>query len=834
MRRFLTLTRKEAAGILLSPPILFATAFFVLLDSFAFYLTTRQGTPLAMFDDVALFMLFTSIVMFPLISMHSFSEDNATGTLETLLTAPIGRFATILAKYSGAMVFVVLHLLHGVVYALLLSYGGHLDWRSTATAFLALFAVGSLAISLGVFVSALTMSPVAAAAGTGGILIFMALAADLDPYAGAVSDIAHSVSFLPHAKRLIAGQLDTRGFVYFISATVLFLFYAWLAINSRELEKRNPNPTVRRRMTVTYALVAAGFVLLLAQAAVLHIGGFWEYGMPLGVNLPRVPWFRLLPLGVAAVAFCWSVLTYRAARRAARGTQPQRAPTRRYATISDTEVMKAPRYYYEENLRARRRLVLAALGALVVVLNLNWLSHYPFRTFAGTEPYGFLSHLQERGWDVSEDARNSLSPTTRRVLDTLQGRVQIYSFIPDDLHVREVPVAEETRRLLGRYTDYDPLISTTFADAGNEPDLAARLARELEISSENLAELLVVDYQGRRSFIPAATLAAAPDWKRQMAGDSRWVFDGENRITQALLRLADPRMPNVYFTYGHQELVLERGLYPERSANRLARAMTGANMRVRQHAIAQTGPVPADCDILVIAAPRTHFLKEEAEEIARYLARGGRLLVFAPAAAPEVSVEGDPLNALLFEMGGGARDDVVEDGKNNDNGQALSPLGQSRSGTDSSPEVVFTLSRTIRDNPRAPENGWSVERMIESYPTAFAAALADGAARPGPFTMMYRAVKDGDLREARVVVMASGRMAADSDITRGDNEGVVMGMVQWLAGRGEATDTPPRQWIDRRLKLTGPQMRAVLWIGVVALPLIWLLAGISVWWVRRD
>ena len=833
MRRFLALTRKEIGSILISPPILFATAFFVLLDSFAFYLNTvRQDVALAVFDDIALFMLFASILLFPLVSMHSFSADNATGTLETLLTAPISTFTAVLAKYTGAMVFVLIYLVHGLVYALLLSIGGNIDWRATMAAFLALFAFGSLAMSLGVFVSALTMSPVAAAAGSGGALLFITLAADLDPYSGGISYLFHSMSYLPHAKRWIAGQLDTRGLVYFVSATVLFLFYAWLAINSREPEKRNANATVRRRLTVTYLLVAAGFTLLLAQAAVLHINGFWESGMPLGPNLARIPRMWLLPLLFAAAAFVWSVFTYRAARRAQRSAN--QTPVQRYATISETQVMKAPRYYYEENLRARRRVAVAAVAALIVIVNVNWLSHYPFRTFAGTGMLGFLSRLQERNWDVTQDGRNSLSPTTKRILDTLQGRVQIYSFLPGGLKVNDVPVADETRRLLERYSDYNALVSNSFADAVREPELAARLAGELEFKPENLENLLVLDYQGRRMALPASSLAAAPDWRREMAGDSRWVYDGENRLTQAIMHLADPRVPTVVFTYGHLEMSLSATPFPERSVSGFVRALAGANMRVRQHSIAQAGPIPDDCEVLAVMAPRIPFRPEEVKEIRRYLDKGGRLLAFAPAGGPEFTVAEDPFNELLFELGGSFRDDVIEDRQHNDDNLALAVQGKSRGGGESAARMVFPLARSIRDNPRSAEDGWSCERMVETYPSAVAADMPGGSMKEGPFTLLYRSARETDNREARAAVFAAGRMVSDADIGRGQNEDLAVAMTQWLAGREESRDIEPREWVDRRLKLTGAQLRAVLWLSLVALPLAWMMAGVTVWWMRRD
>ncbi len=833
MAKFLVLARKEASTILLSPSIFFATAFFVLLDSFAFYLTTvNHTTAYALFDEMALFMLFTSIIMYPLISMHAFSEENAGGTLETLLTAPISHFTAVMAKYAGAMVFVALYLLHGVVYAVLLAMGGELDWNSTLTAFLALFAVGSLAMSLGVFVSTLTMSPVAAAAGSAGILFFIAITSDIDPYTGSIPDILNSLSFIPHAKRWIAGELDTRGMVYFVSATALFLFYAWLSVRSRGAERRVPNKTVRRRLTVTYFLVLAAIVCLIAQAAVLHIRGFWESGTPFGPHLDRLPRYLLAPLAAAILLFLWSLLTYRAARRAERSGSATRQI--KYQTISESKVMGATRLYYEDDIKERRRLWLAAIAGLVIALNLNWLAHYPFRTFSDSGTWNFLTVFQDRRWDVSEDGRNSLSPTTRRTLDSLQGRLQIYSFLSEEADIRDVPVAEEMRRLLARYNDYSALVSSTFADAAREPDMARELARELDIPPEGLEKMLVLDYQGRRLTIPAVALVAPPQWRAQMAGETRWVFDGENRLTQTVMRLVDPRVPNVFFVYGHLEHSPVAGPYPERSVSRFARVLAAANMRVRQHIISPGTSIPPECDILVIASPRVQYQPHEVREIERYMEEGGRLLLFAPVAGKPYPAADDPLNQFAFELGGGYRDDMVEDREHNDNGQILAPVGEAKGVGEGSIAFVFPVTRTIRDNPRSVEKGWASERMIETYPSAVSVDAETEQKRAGPFTMLYRSFKTTESREARAVVAASGRMAADSDIGRGANEALLMGMVQWLAGREESRDIEPRAWIDRRLVLTGPQFRAMLWIGVVLLPLMWLMTGVTVWWMRRE
>lgn len=829
MGKFLCLTRKETGDLFRNSPVLLATAFLVLLDSFAFYLTaTRQAVVHAVFDDMAIFMLFTSILLYPLVTMHSFASENAHGTLETLLTAPVGSLTTVLAKFSGAMIYTAVYFLHGVVFALLLSSGGNLDWPATGAAFLALIAVGAVCVSLGILISANSISATAAAAGTFGVLVFLALASDVDPYSGSIANLIYSMSFVPHAKRFIAGEIDTRGLVYFISVTVLLLFYTWLSLASLAPEKLRSNPVSRRRMRITYLLGLLGFVFLLLQAAILHINGFWESPTPMGPALARVPQHWLIPLGLAAVCLLWSIFTHRAARRAER---LHRRRHLRYATISETRVMGASRFFYDESLRQHRRAVVTVIAGLVIVLNLNWLSHYPFRTFSDSGWLRPLAMLRQHKWDVSENKRNSLSPTTQRVLDSLQGRVLVYSFLTDEGGKDGVPVAAETRRLLERYADHNGLVAPTYADSKREPELLSGLAADLGIPVEELGDTLVVEYQGRRISIPESTLASLPDWMAKGGEGPAWVFDGENRITQAIMRLSDPRVPNVFFTAGHQEMGFT-GPYAERTASTLVRRLTAANMRVRQYTLNLAHPIPPECDILVVASPRVLLNEMEVEQIRDYLASGGRMMALGSPVVMDDFAETSSFNHFLFNLGGSFRDELATDGSG-ESGDIVA-AGYVRGAGGETLPCYFAQARTIRDNPRAAEGGWVVERVVESGLDSQGINIATGEERAGPFTLLFRSRKMLGTGEARAVVVGSGRMGADSDIGRGGNSVLLMNMMQWLAGREETRDIAPKVWIDRRLNMVGPHFRAILWIGVVALPLLWLIAGVTAWWLRRE
>lgn len=836
MSRFLTLAHRECAGILLTPSTWFATAFLVLVNSFAFFLTiARPAVSRAVFDDIAMIMLFTSILLYPFIAMRLFAEENADGVVETLLTAPINRFAIVMAKFTAAMVFVVISLLPAVVYALLLSYGGNLDWRATEAAFLALLFSGAIAMALGLFISTLTVSGSAAGAATSLILIFMMLAADFDPYAGMIAAIINATSFFPHARRWIAGELDTRGLVYFVSATALFLFYAWLSVGIRGAGGKSRDRTTRRRMIVTYCLVMGGIILVVIQAAILQITGFWETGAPIfGAGLRRVPWHWLVPGLIAIALFFWSSMTYRAARRAERRSRSK--PTRKYATITETQVLTAAQLYYESRRESRARSIGAAVAALVIVVNLNWLAQYPFDTFSQSGLLYPLSYLNARSWDVTQDKANSLTDSTRRTLDALQGKAHIYSFLPEDGVYNGVPLSDEIRRLLGRYNDYNALVIPTFVDPERDPARAAELAEELDMPLERITNSLVIEYRNRIMVEPASDLASPPSWKQQTPGDDRWVFDGERGVTQTLMRLLDPRIPNVLVAYGNRELSLLPGIRPDRSISKLARAVERNNLRIHQYTFSQNQPIPPECDIFIVAAPLMPLTNEQVEAVRSFLNQGGRLLYFPAAPGPElVATENDPFDELLFAIGGNCRFDRVEDTTYNFGGMVQSPLTKFKGTAESDLRFVLPLARSIRENPRSPENGWITERLLESYPSATAWPQRKGRRTlAGPFTLAYRSSKMLENGEARAAVFSSARMAADSDLDKGENASIILSAVQWLAGREESYEIPPRTWTDRRITLDGPGLRLVFWLGVVALPLIWLITGMTVWVVRKD
>jgi ABC-type uncharacterized transport system involved in gliding motility auxiliary subunit len=58
-------------------------------------------------------------------------------------------------------------------------------------------------------------------------------------------------------------------------------------------------------------------------------------------------------------------------------------------------------------------------------------------------------------------------------------------------------------------------------------------------------------------------------------------------------------------------------------------------------------------------------------------------------------------------------------------------------------------------------------------------------------------------------------------------------MLNWLSSDSDLTPIPVKEPEDRRLNMNQRQMSLLFYESVLAIPLLVVVAGISVWWRRR-
>ncbi len=231
MRNTTTIALKEFKSYLASPMAYVVTGIFLVLTGFFFTISpsTRSETSISGFLGAASLLL---LLLASVLTMRLLAEERKMGTLELLLTAPVRDSEVIAGKFLGSLGMLTAMLVLTFYYPLLLMWFGDPDWGPIATGYLGLFLLGSVSLAVGLFASSLTSNQLVAAVVAGGILgalWFVGMAAGLLPEA--LGEIINYVSLSYHFPDFMRGVIDTRGIIYYLSITVLFLF---LAIRSLE------------------------------------------------------------------------------------------------------------------------------------------------------------------------------------------------------------------------------------------------------------------------------------------------------------------------------------------------------------------------------------------------------------------------------------------------------------------------------------------------------------------------------------------------------------------------------------------------------------------------
>lgn len=245
MRRFILIWKREVMGYFLSPVAYVVSIFFLLIMGYSFWLLCRLladgKAGVAVMSELfgSFFFWLPMLVVAPLLTMRLIAEEKRSGTLETLLTAPVGDAPIVLGKFAGALTFFVAMWLPTATYAVILgrfsAESAPVDPGPMLAGYLGTLLIGAFYLSAGVLCSALTSNQILAA-----VMTFSLLAAVF--FTGFLGEVTHSellrqvcnyVSSVKHMQDFARGAVDSRPVVFYLSGTAFLLFTAIRAVESR-------------------------------------------------------------------------------------------------------------------------------------------------------------------------------------------------------------------------------------------------------------------------------------------------------------------------------------------------------------------------------------------------------------------------------------------------------------------------------------------------------------------------------------------------------------------------------------------------------------------------
>jgi len=182
MNGFWHILRHELFTLFISPSTYVASFYFLSLlgIGFRFFIEGFAQTDwiLPPLSSLVVGLTFGSPALVPFLTMRSFSEERRLGTLETLMSAPVGSFGLVVGKWMASLLFFLVISLLALCFPLLLWYAfpsqgislGFHELEHWLGGFIFLGTFGASFTAVGIFASSLTKNQMVA-----GMLTFTLL-----------------------------------------------------------------------------------------------------------------------------------------------------------------------------------------------------------------------------------------------------------------------------------------------------------------------------------------------------------------------------------------------------------------------------------------------------------------------------------------------------------------------------------------------------------------------------------------------------------------------------------------------------------------------------------
>lgn len=212
---------------------IFLTAFFA-ASGVLFSITSLQYGSTDMTSMYSL-LFFVLLVLIPILTMRTLSEDKRQKTDQCLLTAPISLTSLVVGKFLAALLIYAIGVCMTLIYAVVISFFGVVSWLEVLGNVVGLLLVGMAYIAVGVLISSLTENQVIAAVGGFACMLALYLISSIAAIIPIdwIAKIFTELSFSDRYYTFTYGIFDFSNVLFFISATVIFLF-----LTIRVLERR--------------------------------------------------------------------------------------------------------------------------------------------------------------------------------------------------------------------------------------------------------------------------------------------------------------------------------------------------------------------------------------------------------------------------------------------------------------------------------------------------------------------------------------------------------------------------------------------------------------------
>lgn len=221
----LAIYKREMRSYFTTPIGYIFAAIFLCISAAVFCFTTLYS----MSADTSLYftvMIFSFVVLLPLLTMKTFSEERKTKTEQLFLSAPVSITGVVMAKFLAAFTVFFGCTLVSALNMIILYNHAEPSTPMILGNLAAMILVGMAFLAIGVFVSALTESQLSASVITVAVLLGLLVISFANNLIGAewLRFVLSGLSVFARYQNFANGIFDVAALLYYVSLTAVFLF----------------------------------------------------------------------------------------------------------------------------------------------------------------------------------------------------------------------------------------------------------------------------------------------------------------------------------------------------------------------------------------------------------------------------------------------------------------------------------------------------------------------------------------------------------------------------------------------------------------------------------
>ncbi len=214
--------------------IVMAILFF--FSGYFFYSYNLRGGSSSLTSVYTNLFSIVVLVVLPILTMRSFSEEKRQRTDQALFTSPVSLLGIVAGKFLAAMLLFAISLGITFVYAVVIATQVTPDWMVIFGNYFGMLLLGGLVIAAGLFFSSLTESQFIAALLTFTFSFVMMMVDSAAAYVSSTPWLSEAISFLSVYTRYTGftqGLINYDNIFFFLSVQALFLFLTMRVLDTK-------------------------------------------------------------------------------------------------------------------------------------------------------------------------------------------------------------------------------------------------------------------------------------------------------------------------------------------------------------------------------------------------------------------------------------------------------------------------------------------------------------------------------------------------------------------------------------------------------------------------